>query len=406
MAGRNEARLRAVIDKFDLKLDVITASLDDMESMDTMCSTTKVIISTSGPFAQIGTPLVDACVRSGTHYVDITGEGQWVRKMIDKHHDEAKAKGLKIVPCCGFDCIPPDLACLMMTNFLKENKQVVNIDEVRFVVTEANGGVSGGTLASVINLFATSSYSLLLKLGSPYFLNPFVGDTILTPPREAGIKSRNGDRVLVDYDGMFTQVYKYLFSTHNNELQLDGNSTGYMAPWVMQAINTRVVNRSNALSTWSYGEQFVYSERLMMRLFPGLLYTLVVQPAMMVMLLIPPFRWLLKKVVPQPGDGPSVESEKSARFRALMWGKGSRTNGEEVTVCGSVSINGDAGYRKTATMLSEAALSLALDFERCPSNANSFGVVTPATGMGKRLLERFDECKAEGIVFKCYDKEF
>ena len=116
----------------------------------------------------VGMPIVDACVRTSTSYVDITGEPQYVRKVIDSHHNDATSKGIKIVPCCGFDCIPSDLGCQMMVDEMK--KRNLQPKEVRLMVNEINGGASGGTIASVLNVIESSA---LTELAGKYnYLRP------------------------------------------------------------------------------------------------------------------------------------------------------------------------------------------------------------------------------------------
>ena len=120
IAGRDEAKMIAFKERYNLSnLDIIVADLDDQKSLESMTGSTQVLMSTAGPFARIGLPVVDACVSTGTNYVDITGEPQFVRRVIDKHHDTAVSKGIKIVPCCGFDCIPADFGCQMMVDDMK-----------------------------------------------------------------------------------------------------------------------------------------------------------------------------------------------------------------------------------------------------------------------------------------------
>ena len=187
-------------------IDILTADLNDPSSLDKMTGQTTVLISTAGPFAKIGTtlediiyflfyvwrencilyraqptlfaclffkwtvgmPIVDACVRTSTNYVDITGEPQYVRKVIDSHHAEATSKGIKLVPCCGFDCIPSDLGCQMMVEEMKNRN--LQPKEVRLLVDKALGGASGGTIASVLNIIESSSLTQLTGISfSPSF---------------------------------------------------------------------------------------------------------------------------------------------------------------------------------------------------------------------------------------------
>jgi hypothetical protein len=150
IAGRSQSKLQSLKQKLNLgpNVDVLVADAADQKSLDAMAESTKVVLSTTGPFALYGTPLVDACVRSSTNYCDITGESQWIRGIIDGYHDQAAASKLKIVNCCGFDCIPSDLGVMMMVDAMKE--QGLEPEEIRYVMKESLGGASGGTIASVI----------------------------------------------------------------------------------------------------------------------------------------------------------------------------------------------------------------------------------------------------------------
>ena len=120
LAGRESSRLKALQEKFGLDgMDILVATVNDVDSLRRLTGSTSCLLSTAGPFARVGLPVVDACVQTGTHYVDITGEPQFVRAVIDQHHEEATKKGIKIVPCCGFDCIPSDFGCQMMVETMK-----------------------------------------------------------------------------------------------------------------------------------------------------------------------------------------------------------------------------------------------------------------------------------------------
>src|SRR6476646_1002547 len=90
IAGRHRARLEAARDAAGpgaRNADVLVADSADQASVDAVVSRARVVLSTAGPFVQYGTPVVDACVRFGTHYTDITGETTWVRGIIDRYHD-------------------------------------------------------------------------------------------------------------------------------------------------------------------------------------------------------------------------------------------------------------------------------------------------------------------------------
>src|SRR6056297_1752395 len=119
IAGRSESKLNAL--KSELgnnakELPVILADASDEAALKSMCEQTRVIISTVGPYALYGEPLVQACVRSGTDYCDLTGEVQWIGKMVQRYEEEAKASGARIVHCYGFDSIPSDMGVWFLQN--------------------------------------------------------------------------------------------------------------------------------------------------------------------------------------------------------------------------------------------------------------------------------------------------
>ena len=391
IAGRNQRKLEQISKSLGLKAEIVIADLENESNLDAMCQQTRVLISTAGPFAIIGTPIVAACVRNRTHYCDITGEGQWYRTVIDKYHEIAKEKKIKIIPSCGLDCVPSDLGALMMVEKLR-CQNVRNISEVRMVIDSCTVSPSGGTLASVLNIFDSCSLASLLSLLNPYYLNPKLNDAIVVPPCNRKYHALAGDSNFVGYDLNFVSGAKALFNK---------TKSGFVAPWMMQIVNTRIVNRSNALSQWEYGEKFVYSERMRLPILAGLMYTIIIQPLVFISLMISPIRWIIKQFLPQSGEGSSNEAMKSMGFHAVLWGKGFRENApdsEEVIVYGSIDINGCPGYLKTAVMLSECAVSLVEDVQILPTSDSSYGVVTPAVGIGKRLLERFNS-RDTGIKF-------
>ncbi|KAF9138953.1 hypothetical protein BGX20_007710, partial [Mortierella sp. AD010] len=90
-------------------LTIIEADASNPKSLEAMTARTKVVISTVGPFIQYGEPLVAACVKQNTHYIDSTGESPFVHEIIEKYHKEAYDKNIILVPQCGFDLYLPSL---------------------------------------------------------------------------------------------------------------------------------------------------------------------------------------------------------------------------------------------------------------------------------------------------------
>lgn len=91
IAGRNEAVMKELKKTLQLResVQVLVADLADAASLVALTKQTKVLLSTAGPYAKIGAPIVAACVAGEAHYCDLTGEAPFIRQMVDKHFDEA-----------------------------------------------------------------------------------------------------------------------------------------------------------------------------------------------------------------------------------------------------------------------------------------------------------------------------
>ena len=105
--------------------------------------------------------MVQACVEEGAHYTDITGENHWVRGLIEKHHEEAASKGIRIIPSCGYDSIPSDIGAFFTVS--QFDKPVKRID----VYQEALGTASGGTTETMFSMG-----KLTKEMRDPFVLNP------------------------------------------------------------------------------------------------------------------------------------------------------------------------------------------------------------------------------------------
>jgi short subunit dehydrogenase-like uncharacterized protein len=141
MAGRNKESLDGVKTRYgiDEAINVHVCDINDASSLDSLFGQAEVVIACAGPFINIGLPIVSSCVRMGVNYVDITGESSFVKKTIDSFHEDAVKKKIKIVSCCGFDCIPADVGCdMMMTELMRREADPV---ECTYNVIDINGGV-------------------------------------------------------------------------------------------------------------------------------------------------------------------------------------------------------------------------------------------------------------------------
>lgn len=378
MAGRNADKMIAVQKELSLSkpVDTIIASSDDHESLNKMCSQTSCILTYTGPYALYGSSLVQSCIKEKCNYVDITGETPWVRKMIDQYDEPAKKAGVKIVCCSGFDSIPSDMGCLFMVNKMKQLGLIP--EEVKMIMGDSLGGASGGTIASAFNIVGSSSTSELIKLSNPFAICP--RDRVTGEP--IGPDSVAKTKMARDTQGPgYDPVYKI--------------PTG---PWIMQGVNTRVVNRSNALKNYAYGRNFVYTERMGMKSHFAAVTTACIMPVLSLLIFFPITRWLLKFILPAPGQGPTEDIRENGFFKMHFWGRGSKATGESIIVKGGIdAFNGDPGYKQTAKMSCETALCLVQDIDKIPQDSNSYGIVTPAVACDTILIDRLNK---KGIVFK------
>lgn len=355
IAGRSHGKLQTVSDTIGLSgVEIIVADAADENALKQMCAQTKVVMSTVGPYALYGDLLVQVCATGGTDYCDLTGEPQWIRKMQLRHEADAKKSGARIVNCCGFDSIPSDLGVhFLQRQALQQFGQPCSRIAMR--VVSMKGGASGGTIASMINMVreAAGDAGLRRELKDPYSLCP--------PGHPFSVRQRD---VKMEYDDA---------------------SGGWIAPFIMAAINTRVVHRSNALSNNSYGTGFMYEEAMATgqgsRGKRAARATAWGMGALMIGLAVPPVRWLLETaVLPKPGEGPSEKAQLEGRFGMLFLG--TTANGQ--TIRCKVTGDRDPGYGSTAKMLSQAAACLAKDVDDTVPG----GFWTPATVLGDKLIDR------------------
>ena len=358
-AGRSLAKLealRAELGPKAAKLPLIVADAADEAALSQLVAQARVVVSTVGPYALYGEPLVKACATSGTDYCDLTGEVQWIRRMIQRHEATTQASGARIVHCCGFDSIPSDMGVhFLQREALRQFGQPCT--RVKMRVRAMRGGFSGGTVASLMNVVkeAAADPALRKELANPYSLCP------------AGYrpKARQPNVKFAEFDADFG---------------------AWIAPFVMSAINTRIVQRSNALLEQAYGKDFTYDEAVLTgRGLKGRLAASGMATGLagfMVASALPPARWLLERfVLPAPGEGPSPKDQARGFFDLRFHG----TTADGRTLRSKVTGDRDPGYGSTGKMLGQAAACLALDIDKATTPG---GFWTPATIFGDRLIER------------------
>jgi len=367
VAGRNKAKLEQLFDANEEgapKPAIIIADSHDQDAIDRLARSTRVILTTVGPYAKYGSELVDACVRNGTHYCDLCGEVQWMRKMIDQHQTAAESSGARIVMSCGFDSIPSDMGLWFLQQQATE-KHGQLCGEATLLVRAMKGGASGGTYASMLNAIeqARQDRNVARILVDPYALNP------------------KGEREGPDARDQRGTVY-------------NADAKVWTAPFVMAGVNTRVVRRSHALGDFPYGRDFRYHEATISG--PGVggrLKAMLMSAGLTLFMIASAIRFtrrtIVQKMLPKPGEGPSRHERENGYFNLLLIGK--LPDGELMRV--RIKGDRDPGYGSTSKMLAESAVCLALDEATVGG-----GFWTPSTAMGAMLLRRLTD--SAGLSFE------
>jgi short subunit dehydrogenase-like uncharacterized protein len=341
VAGRSSEKLAEikVIDR--IPPGVIVADADDFPALESLARSTKVVISVAGPFSKYGSKLVQACAENGTHYADITGETPWIRQIIDKYH--GKATPCVIIPSCGFDSIPSDLGTYLLITAMKPP-----VKNVRGIIEEFAGGVSGGSFASALNLAECCSLKELAETYKPFSLSP--------------IKS------------------------NARQPRLDGN----LGPWFMSGTNAAVVSRTYGLLHGIWGKSFSYREYLRYR------NRFVALASLILLMIIPLFfkisavRWLLKQFGPAAGSGPTEDVLQNGKLRMRITAESAEHTEQSASI--TISADKDPAYLLTAMMLVESGMVLARELDDTPVGKLEPGktvVGTPAL-LGERLRDRLE----------------
>lgn len=342
MGGRSIEKLRAVRDEVGSPADtplVVTDSAN-LESLAQLMARTRLVLTTVGPYQLYGSELVKACAESGVDYVDLCGEPAWMRHMIDAHEAKAKASGARIVFSCGFDSIPFDLGVLVLQTEMTR-RFGAPAPRVRGRVRKMKGTFSGGTAASLkATMAAAATQPGVLDL----LRNPFS----LTPGFE-GPRQPSGNKPMVD-------------EALNQ----------WVAPFVMAAINTRNVHRSNFLLGHAWGTELVYDEMLV---------TGTGDKGQAIAEAVAADKSLGAEGGPKPGEGPSKAERDGGFYDVLFLGSGHGTDTLSVAVKG----DRDPGYGSTSKMIAESAICLLQD-----ATATTGGIWTPASAMGQALVTRLE----------------
>lgn len=349
IAGRNPTKLAQVRQQAGAPADtpLIEADADEPQTLRDMVESTQVVLTTVGPYQLYGNQLVALCAELGTDYVDLCGEPAWMHKMINQHQEAAQKSGARIVFSCGFDSIPFDLGVYFLQQQAKQQFGH-SFSKVKGRVRAMKGTFSGGTAASLkATMAAAKQDPEVMKV----LLNPFS----LTP----GFCGPD--------------------QPHGNKPIFESEFNSWSAPFIMAAINTRNIHRSNFLLEHAYGEDFVYDE---------MIFTGSGENGEARANAVASDKSLGSDSGPKPGEGPSKEEREAGHFDVLFHA----VEGENQL---AVSVKGtmDPGYGSTSKMIAECAVCLIKDHLQVAG-----GIWTSAPAFGDKLIARLES--NAGMTFK------
>ncbi|KAK6420697.1 hypothetical protein LTR95_016912 [Oleoguttula sp. CCFEE 5521] len=379
IAGRSQSKLQDLAKELQALNPnrappaIETSSLEP-ESLEKIALKTKVLVTTVGPYHKYGTPVLAACAKTGTHYLDVTGEIPWVYDMVNQYHDAAKHTGAIIIPQCGVESAPSDLMCWALVNHNRETLHT-GTGEIVYSMHDMKGSASGGTLSTILTLFDRYGLGELAKSSARWSISA------VKPPKQ-------------DYSKSLTEKLTGLRTVDD----LGGTLTDSL-----QSVDIPIVHRSWSLYDGGklYGDKFHFTPYMRAS---GMLQGLAVHFAMgfgLLALLLPPVRWLLQKYVTQPGSGATKEYAaliiclKETAKDFVEWRAIATADSADPTAPKRASarwhFNGSL-YHMTGILVAEAALAIARD--ETPAHGMGGGVLTPATLGGKYL----DRMKVAGVT--------
>jgi short subunit dehydrogenase-like uncharacterized protein len=347
-----------------------------------MAARAKVVLNLVGPYTTRGRPVIAACVESGAHYADLTGEIPFVREMIAEFDLAAAEAGVKIVQVCGFEALPPDLAVQLAAESARERwaEELAEVD-VSVAITGLPGMprpsdmISGGTFQSMAEMVGHPDPGALTDPAA-----------MIADPRAAdAVRNRSPIDLRPRRDSR-------------------GAVVGPMAP--APFINPAVIQRTAAVAAAERGvafEPFRYREGIALGGSP---LTLPLRMAAVGALCAtqvgiraltrarPAVRERaasgMRSLLPASGFGPDADRLEPWRWRFDV--DATTTGSHRVSV--RVDARGHPGYLATARMLGEAGLMMAED----ATTPQRSGCLTPALALGTGEIKRFERAGMEFTV--------
>ncbi|KAL5482989.1 hypothetical protein ACEPAI_8218 [Sanghuangporus weigelae] len=384
IAARSKSKLDRLVSELNLSnVQSFTVDVSNDGSIKALFDEARptVVLSTVGPYIKWGKPLARACAHNGVHYVDIAGEASFVKDLIIELDFLATKTKSILIPSCGLDSVPSDAIAYLAAQTLRSALKTMHEHDLENVgIAESHtriavkGGMSGGTASSVLNIVETLSRKDLMYSQTPDYLSPvkvrspqrlkLVSSLPIVRPKRYG-----GIFFLIPYNISVVQRTRGLFTLYADKFDKDGDSEDLPA----------------YAEDYSYTESWAASNR-----FTAFFFSLSIAMGGACLLLFPPLRWLARKILPDPGHGPSDEALEKGflKMHNISISTPLPTTGKPFVIESHLRGRGDPGYALTAVMASEVALSLLTAQEELPLLARKGGVLTPMTALGPILLKR------------------
>ncbi|KXG52732.1 Saccharopine dehydrogenase / Homospermidine synthase [Penicillium griseofulvum] len=374
IAGRSAQKIESIAQELKtlnpdrLHPDVLVVQLNSNE-LNELARKTRLVINCVGPYHLYSTPVVEACAVNGTHYVDVTGETPWVKSIIEKYHETAKANGAIMIPCSGVESAPADILAWSLVKRVREDLSSSTRHINSTIKEMKSSGPSGGTLSTILTIIEAFPMSELSKSMTPFSL------VASPPPKNVPSES----------------ILEKLFGVRSIR------DLGTVTTSPSGICDMTIVHRSSSLMPELYGPHFYFHQFLSVRnALIGVVFHLGFLVAVS-LLALPPVRWLVRKFVFAPGTGPSKEDSVNDRLEYHAIATADSPSSQRVF--GKLSYGGGM-YPFTGLLLAEAAMVI-LNEEEKIKKVSRGGIVTPAT-LGQDYVDRLEKvgCRIETKVFQ------
>ncbi|GMH81909.1 hypothetical protein TL16_g09085 [Triparma laevis f. inornata] len=421
VSGRNLDRVQSAVSKVqeicssNIEIGILKADAGDWDGNFEVARNTKVVVTTAGPFAKIGDKLITACAHSGTHYADITGETGWVRSNVARLGSIAGESGGVLCSLCGHDSVPWEFSVKGLEEKMGETGEDLvkglepsihsNMSKIIFLAVvltdEIASQASGGTIATMVDS-VENPIANVKSTFDPIYGTKKNGKVINASPKfiakgpdgwmsffmmslvnaEAVKRSVNLNQNLEYVEG---ERVTFLTGVNNTLSLYMGLCALYIPPLRKFLLSKKIIPNPGSGPSLKqqqngYLRNLEYVEGERVTFLTGVNNTLSLYMGLCA-LYIPPLRKFLlsKKIIPNPGSGPSLKQQQNGYLRVIGTGYGSK--GTIAKSC--IYFDSDPGYRDTARMVAEAGATL-LEV----GGKKEGGVYTPGAVIREEMTEK------------------